>query len=90
MKKDYDSKRVAPKGFRFGAVISAAAVVLSLFSGLVTQLGSKMGATEEQVKNMEEANARLPYEAPSFQLFKNMFVSDAKAGLPCAYDIPMT
>src|SRR6185369_6062779 len=87
------AKSSTPATYRFGAVLSAAAVVLSLFSGLVTQLGSKMGATEEQVKNMEEASARLPYEAPTFQLFKNIFVSDATAGAPpcsyaCAYDPP--
>lgn len=67
--------------FRFGVVISAAMVVLSLFSNLTTHLMSKLGKAEEPTANAEktQTNTLQAYEKPDFKTFNNLFVSEAIA-----------
>ncbi|HEU5047154.1 MAG TPA: hypothetical protein VFT64_04840 [Rickettsiales bacterium] len=74
------AKRFGMKLFRFGTVFSAFTVVMSLFSGLGTQLANKLTGAE-QAPTAEQADNKglLPYETPSFHVFDSVFVNEAKA-----------
>lgn len=70
--------------FRFGVVISAAMVVLSLFSHITTHLVNRLGKGQEQTATAGKIQDKTlqAYEKPHFKVFNNLFVSDAIASPP--------